>query len=304
MGISLTFLGTSQAIPTEKRNHTATLLNYEDESILVDCGEGTQRQFMKSNVSFMNTRWIFITHYHGDHFLGLPGLIQSMNLNDRKRPIDIYGPAGTIDLMDFLLTAGHFSPGYEIISHDVEPDDRVVLDGFSVVAVKADHTVPSLAYAIIEDDSPGRFDTAKAAELGIPEGPLFRRLQNGETIEVEGRQIVPRQVLGPIRKGRKVVYTGDTRPSKTIMELASGADLLIHDATLLSSEGGAASDFGHSTCKEAGEVAHLAGAKALALIHCSPRYKEQGALVEEAKSFFPNVFAPSDIDEYVVKRSQ
>jgi len=298
------FLGTGGTYPCTERNVMAIAVQIDKDVVLLDCGEGTQRQFMKSNVSFMSTRWIFITHYHGDHFLGLPGLIQSMNLNDRKRAIDIFGPAGTRDLMDFLLNAGHFAPCYEIVSHDLEPGDEVALEGFSVLVAKADHTVPSLAYAIVEKDSPGRFDTKKAADLGIPEGPLFRRLQRGETVEVGGKRITPDQVLGPSRKGRKVVYSGDTRPCKSVIELAADADLLIHDATLLSSEGEIASDFGHSTCKEAGEVAKMAGARALALVHCSPRYKEQAALVEEAKASFPDVFAPSDLDEYVVKRVQ
>jgi ribonuclease Z len=298
------FLGTGGTYPCTERNVMAIAVQIGKEVLLLDCGEGTQRQFMKSNVSFMSTRWIFITHYHGDHFLGLPGLIQSMNLNDRKRQLDIYGPTGTVDLMQFLLSAGHFAAGYEIVSHDVEPGDEVQLEGFSVAVEKADHTVPSLAYAVIEEESPGRFDTEKAAKLGIPEGPLFRRLQKGESIDVEGRRIKPDQVLGPSRKGRKVVYTGDTRPSKKIIKLAADADLLIHDATLLSSEGGVASDFGHSTCEEAAEVAKAAGAKALALVHYSPRYKEHQALIDEAKSIFPNVFAPSDLEEFVVKRTQ
>jgi ribonuclease Z len=298
------FLGTGGTYPCTERNVMAIAVQIGKDVLLLDCGEGTQRQFMRSTVSFMSVRWIFITHYHGDHFLGLPGLIQSMNLNGRERPIDIYGPPGTVDLMGFLLNAGHFAPGYEIKAHDVEPGDKIKFDGFTVAAVKADHTVPSLAYAIFEDDSPGRFDTTKAADLKIPEGPLFRKLQKGETIEIGGRTIEPGQVLGPSRKGRKIVYTGDTRPSDEIIELAVDADLLIHDATLMSTEGETASGFGHSTCIQAGEVAKQSRTKVLALVHCSPRYKEQDALVEEAKSVFPNVFAPSDLDEYVVKRSQ
>jgi len=297
------FLGTGGTYPCTERNVMAIAVQLGKEVALLDCGEGTQRQFMRSNVSFMSTRWIFITHYHGDHFLGLPGLIQSMNLNGRKRAMDIFGPPGTVELMDFLLTAGHFTPGYEIVSHDLKPKEEVRLEEFSVLAAKADHTVPTLAYGLVEDDRPGRFDVKKAADLGIPAGPFFRRLQQGESIKVGGRTIEPGQVLGPSRKGRKVVYTGDTRPCKEIIELSKDADLLIHDATLLSSEKEVASDFGHSTAGEAAEVAKKAGARALALIHCSPRYKDHRILVEEAKGSFPNVFAPSDLEEYVVRRS-
>lgn len=297
------FLGTGGTYPCTERNVMAIAMQLGKDVALFDCGEGTQRQFMMSNVSFMSTRWIFITHYHGDHFLGLPGLIQSMNLNGRERGLDIYGPAGTVELMDSLLNAGHFAPGYEIVSHDLKPGSETKLDGFSVVAVKADHTVPTLAYAIVEDDKPGRFDTEKAAELGIPAGPLFRKLQQGETVKAGGRTFEPGQVLGPSRKGRKVVYSGDTRPCKEIIELSKDAELLIHDATLLSTEENAASEFGHSTALEAAEVSKKAGVGALALVHCSPRYKDHEKLIEEAKAVFTNVFAPSDLEEYVIRRS-
>ena len=295
------FLGTGGTYPCTERNVTAVAVQMDKDVLLFDCGEGTQRQFMKSNVSFMSTRWIFITHYHGDHFLGLPGLIQSMNLNDRKRPIDVYGPKGTEELMKFLLTVGYFAPGYDILAHDVEPKDKIKLDGFSVLAAKADHTVPSLAYAIVEDDRPGRFDTARAKELRVPPGPLFRKLQRGEEVKVDGRLVRPSQVLGPSRKGGKIVYSGDTRPCRNVIELAKDADLLIHDATLLSSEELLADDFGHSTALEAAQVAKESGAKMLALIHFSPRYKDAKILTEEAKTCFSDVFAPSDLQEFVVR---
>lgn len=295
------FLGTGGTYPCTERNVSSVAVQLSKDVLLLDCGEGTQRQFMRSNVSFMSIRWIFITHYHGDHFLGLPGLIQSMNLNDRERPIDIFGPKGTEELMGFFLTAGHFAPRYDIISHDVSPGDVILLDGFSVVVAKADHTVPSLAYAIIENDRPGRFNSDRAKELGVPPGPLFRKLQQGEGVKVRGKIVRSKEVLGPSRKGRKLVYSGDTKPCKSITELAKGADLLIHDATLLASEERLAEDFGHSTAFGAAEVAKEAGARALALIHYSPRYKDANVLVEEAKRCFPEVFAPSDLQEYVIK---
>jgi len=295
------FLGTGGTYPCTERNVTAVAVQIDKDVLLFDCGEGTQRQFMKSNVSFMSTRWIFITHYHGDHFLGLPGLIQSMNLNGRKQPIDIYGPKGTKELMRFLLTAGYFSPGYEICVHDVEPKDKIRFNGFSVVVARADHTVPSLAYAVIEDDRPGRFDTEKAKRLKVPPGPLFRQLQRGEEVVVGERTVRPSQVLGPSRKGRKIVYSGDTRPCKEVIELAKDSDLLIHDATLLSSEEVLADDFGHSTALEAAQVAKESNVRMLALMHFSPRYKDAQVLTEEAKSCFPEVFAPSDLQEFVVK---
>lgn len=297
------FLGTGGTYPCTERNVTAIAVQTGKDVVLFDCGEGTQRQFMRSNVSFMSTRWIFISHYHGDHFLGLPGLIQSMNLNDRERPIDIYGPEGTETLMKHLLTAGYFAPGYDIFAHDIAPEDKIKLEGFSVIAAKADHTVPSLAFALVEDDRPGRFDTSKAKELKVPPGPLFRKLQQGEDVKVDGKVVKSTQVLGPSREGRKIVYSGDTRPCKGIVDLSKNADLLIHDATLLSTEEGLAADFGHSTALEAAKVAKEACARNLALIHYSPRYRDPGVLVDEAKACFPNVFAPSDLQEFIVKLS-
>lgn len=297
------FLGTGGTYPCTERNVASVAIQLTRDVALFDCGEGTQRQFMRSNMSFMNTRWIFITHYHGDHFLGVPGLIQSMNLNDRKRPIDIYGPEGTIHLMSQLLTAGYFAPGFQITAHDVEPGDKAILDGFDVEVARADHTVPTLAYGLVEKERPGRFDTKKADELGVPKGPLYRKLQLGQEIKVGGRTIHPSDVLGPARQGRKVVYSGDTRPCRQVRDLALKADLLIHDATLLTKEGVMAADFGHSTPAEAAQIARDAGARALALIHFSPRYKGQKVLEEEAKEIFPNSFAPADLDEFVIRIS-
>lgn len=298
------FLGTGGTYPCTERNVVSITVQVGREVALFDCGEGTQRQFMKSNVSFMSTRWIFITHYHGDHFLGVPGLVQSMNLNDREKPLDIYGPSGTEDLMSWLLRAGYFSPGYEIFAHDVSYGDRIELDGFSVTVAEADHSVPTLAYSLEESQRPGKFNAARAKELGIPEGPLFRKLQQGETIEVDGVSVSPDQVLGPSRKGRKIVYSGDTRPCKSVVDLARNADLLIHDATLLSEEERQASDFGHSTALAAAGVARDAGVKMLALVHYSPRYKDAALLLQEAKRVFPDTIAPSDLEELVIRVRQ
>jgi len=295
------FLGTGGTYPCTERNVTAIAIQLGKNVLLLDCGEGTQRQFMRSNVSFMSTRWIFITHYHGDHFLGIPGLVQSMNLNDRSEPLDIYGPSGTIDLMKFLVNAGYFAPGYEINAHEVSAGEDIELDGFRVLVSEVDHTVPSLAFAVTEFDRPGRFDSARAAELGIPEGPMFGKLQRGESVEIDGRTIEPDEVLGPSRSGRKIVYSGDTRPCDSMADLAKRADLLIHDATLLSQEERQATDFGHSTAKAAAEIALRAGVEQLALVHYSPRYKDVEPLLEEAKSVFPNVIAPNDLDELIIR---
>lgn len=295
------FLGTGGTYPCKERNVLAIAVQIGKNVLLMDCGEGTQRQFMRSNVSFMSTRWIFITHYHGDHFLGVPGLIQSMNLNNRDKPLDIYGPRGTRKVMKSILLAGHFLPEFGITSHDVAPGESIPLDGFSVTVAEADHSVPSLAFAVKEDDRPGRFDIGKAKSMGIPEGPLFRELQNGRDIEFSGRRVAPEEVMGPPRSGLKIIYSGDTKPCKSIIELARGADLLIHDSTLLSSEERQAEDFGHSTALGAAKVANESMVKKMALIHFSPRYKDASVLEEEARTLFPEAYAPSDLDEMIVK---
>jgi len=295
------FLGTGGTYPCTERNVISIAVQMGKDVLLLDCGEGTQRQLMQSTVSFMAIRWIFISHFHGDHFLGLPGLIQSMNLNDRRRPIDIYGPAGTVKLLSQQLTLGYFTPSFQISLHDVVPRDVIQFEGFKVIAGEADHTVPTLCYSIVENDRPGRFNAAKAEQLGVPRGPLFRKLQLGRSIRINGKIVHPRDVIGEPRKGRKIVFSGDTRPCKTVIELAKDADLLIHDATLLSSEEKLAQGFGHSTAREAAGVASEAKVKALALIHYSPRYKDPSVLEEEAKSVFRQSFAPRDLDEYIIR---
>ncbi|MEM4262706.1 MAG: ribonuclease Z [Thermoplasmata archaeon] len=295
------FLGTGGTYPCTERNVTSIAVQMGKEVILLDCGEGTQRQLMQSTVSFMAIRWVFISHFHGDHFLGLPGLIQSMNLNDRKRPIDIFGPPGTMKLLSQILTSGYFAPSFQISLHDVEPGDAISFEAFKVIVGEADHTVPALCYSIVENDRPGKFNASKAEQLGVPRGPLFRKLQLGQSVKIGAKLVHPRDVVGAPRRGRKIVFSGDTRPCKAIIELSRNADLLIHDATLLSSEGDIARDFGHSTAREAAEVASEAKVRALALIHYSPRYKDASVLEEEAKKVFKSSFAPSDLDEYIIR---
>lgn len=297
----IVFLGTGGTYPCTERNVVSVAVQLAKEVLLLDCGEGTQRQLMQSTVSFMSIRWIFLSHFHGDHFLGLPGLIQSMNLNDRKRPLDIFGPSGTMKLMSQLLTAGYFAPSFQISIHDVDPGDTIQFETFKVLVRQADHTVPALCYAVVENDRAGRFNTYKAEQLGIPKGPLYRKLQLGQSVKIADKIVHPKDVIGPPRKGRKIVYSGDTRSCKEVIELSKGADLLIHDATFLSSEGDIARNFGHSTAREAANVALEAGVKALALIHYSPRYKDAKVLENEAKETFRQSFAPYDLDEYTVK---
>ncbi len=270
--------------------------------ILFDCGEGTQRQLMISSVSFMQIKRIFLTHYHGDHFLGLPGLIQSMSLNNRETPLEVYGPEGTIGIVQILLEQGYFESKYVIKLHDVYPGDelRFEEEGYSIRVAEANHSVPALAYSLEEHPRPGKFNKPRALELGIPEGRLFSQLQSGKTVEVDGKTYTPDMVLGPPRKGRKIVYSGDTAPSGIIQELAKDADILIHEATADTSLEQKANEFGHSTARQAAEIAREAGVKLLILTHISSRYDGPEILLEDAKQVFENVVVAEDFSEFEI----
>jgi ribonuclease Z len=273
----------------------------EKEIILLDCGEGTQRQFMLSPVSFMQTKKVLISHFHGDHFLGLPGMIQSMTLNDREDDLEIFGPKGTVNLVKVLLDLGYFNPGFPVKVRDLEPGDVVDFDSYTITAFDAEHNVPCLGYSIQEFERTGRFDVEKAKELGIPEGPLYSRLQRGEEVRVGDEVFTPDMVLGPSRKGRKIVYTGDTNPSQKMVEYARDCDVLIHDATAESTMEEKANRYGHSTAKQAAMIAKKSNAKVLFLVHISPRYDDPLPLLEEAKAVFKNSIMAEDLMEYEVR---
>lgn len=296
----LNFLGTGGSWPTPERNVSAIALRIGREIILFDCGEGTQRQFMMSNFSFMKITKILISHFHGDHFLGIPGLIQSMFLNNRKKELYIYGPKGTTDVMKILLSLGYFSPTFEIFVTDLNDRDVLNFKNYDVKVRAVDHDIPALAYCIEEHEKKGKFNLKKAIELGIPPGPLYRKLQNGESIEINGKIITPDMVLGKQRKGKKVVYSGDTRPCKSILELAKDCDVLIFDSTLGSELEEKAFRYGHSTAKQAAEIAKKANTKLLFLVHISPRYKDAEVLEKEARKIFENSFVAKDFLEHTV----
>jgi ribonuclease Z len=249
----------------------------------------------------MKIKKIFISHLHADHFLGLPGLIQSMSLNGREEELMIYGPKGTEDAVEAMLNLGYFKSAYRVGSKDLRPGKELEFSGYSVKCVQADHTIPTLAYSLEEKPRPGRFDIEKAKGLGVPEGPMFGRLQDGKAVVVQGVRIAPEMVLGPQRPGRKLVYSGDTKPSKRIIKLAEGADVLIHDCTLDASHRDLASNFGHSTAEEAAKVARAAGVGMLFLVHFSPRYDETSALEKEAAAIFKNTRAAEDLSEHLVR---
>lgn len=296
--MKIVFLGTGGSYPTPKRNVTSIALKFKGDVILFDCGEGTQRQIMESSISFMKIKKIFISHFHGDHFLGIPGLIQSMNLNDREDPLEIYGPVGTSEVMKKLITLGYFRPGFEIDIYELNSEARLRFDEYSITTIKSNHNVPTLGFSFKEDDKKGRFKKQKALFIGIPEGPLFSKIHNGESIEVDGKMIQPEDVVGPPRKGRQVVYSSDTKPSEEIVEAAEDADVLIHDGTLDSSLSDKALLHDHSSVDMAARAAKEAGVRKLFITHISPRYEEATSLELEAKKIFENSTIPSDLFEY------
>ncbi len=296
----LVFLGTGGSYPSPKRNVSSTALIKDGGTILFDCGEGTQRQLMRSSVSFMSVDKIFISHLHADHFLGVPGLIQSMKLNERTEPVEIYGPRGTGRMISTLVKLGYFRPDFEVNAVDLEPGAVLRFSGYSVESLEVEHNVPSLGYRFKEDNKTGRFDKPKALELGVPEGPLFGRLQRGETVEVGGKKITPDDILGPPRKGRVVVYSGDTKPCRSVIEASLNADVLIHEGTFDASMSDRAVEHDHSTVEMAASVAKEAGVKKLFIVHISPRYENVSPLLDAAKKIFPNTRIPNDMEEYTL----
>jgi len=300
--LRIIFLGTGGSWPTLKRNVSSIAVKRGSEILLFDCGEGTQRQFQQSNLSYMQISKIFITHFHGDHFLGLPGLIQTMQLNDRDRPLHLYGPQGMKELTDQLLTLGYFRPSYRIISHDLDTGDTIEFEDYSIHALKVHHNVPSFSYCLQEHPRPGKFNKPKALELGIPEGPMFSKLQRGQSVILgNGKKITPDMILGPSRNGRKIVISGDTKPCEEMVEFSKDADVLVHEATFDSELEGIAKEYGHTTASQAAEIAKEAGVEKLFLVHISPRYLDYHVLENDARNVFPHSFVPRDFHEVEVK---
>ena len=267
------FLGTGGSWPTATRNVSSIALKRGGEIILFDCGEGTQRQFQKSIFSYMQISKIFITHFHGDHFLGLPGLIQTMQLNDRAETLHVYGPRGLKNLMKQLLSLGYFNPTFEIAPHEIDEGEKIDFREYTIEPFRVEHGVPTLGYKFEEKMRPGRFNKARALKLVVPEGPLFGKLQRGEEIKLENNKVIkPDMVLGPLRKGRKIIFSGDTVPCEKTVKFSKDADVLIHEATFDSTMEETANSYGHSTAQQAAKIAEKSEVKKLFLVHISPRY--------------------------------
>jgi ribonuclease Z len=293
--LDLVFLGTSGSMPTPQRAPTAVLVRRGGERLLFDCAEGTQRQLLVSAVGLIELREVFLTHYHADHYLGLPGMLKTFALRGRDAPITIYGPPGLRDLFASLRRIfGRLTYPYELV--ELEPGDRLERDGYELRVFGVDHGVSAVGYSLAEEDRPGRFDVGMAEALGVPSGPERGALQAGEAVTVAGGRVVqPGDVLGPPRPGRKLVITGDTAPCPSVVEAAAHADLLVHEATFLEDERERARDTAHSTAAGAAGIAGEAGVTLLALTHLSNRYSGRDA-AREARAVFSDTVVPRDFD--------
>jgi ribonuclease Z len=289
MDLSLFFAGTAGSVPTARRGLPALLLRAGGDRILFDCGEGTQQQLLRS-VGLPELDVVFITHYHLDHWLGIIGILKTFDLRGRDRPLTVYGPPGLRALLDAMRPAwGRVT--YPLSLEELDPHEEVAFDGYVVAPFPVEHRVRAYGYSFAEDDRPGRFDAESAARLGVTPGPDFGRLQAGETVN----GVTPDQVLGEPRRGRRIVYTGDTAPCQATEVFAHEADLLVHEATFLDDELARARETGHSTARQAAEVASAAGVKLLALTHLSTRYFPRD-IRDEARAVFPDTLVPRDFD--------
>ena len=294
MDLDVLFVGTAGSAPSARRALPATLIRRGGQRMLIDCGEGTQRQLLRS-IGLLDLEEVFVTHLHADHVLGLPGMLKTFALRGRERPITVFGPHGLAALFEALRPVIGRLP-YPLHLEELEPNRPLRRDGYLIAPFSVDHRVRALGYALVEDDRPGRFDEARARELGVTPGPDFGRLQRGEAVTANGdRRVEPEEVVGAPRRGRKVVVAGDTAPCETTVVVAQGADLLIHEATFAEEEVARARETAHSPAREAAEVAARASVALLALHHVSPRYG--GAeLRDEARAVFPNTIVPRDFD--------
>ncbi len=295
------FLGTAGALPTPMRNPPCIMVKRGSDTLLFDCGEGAQQQMMRARTGF-TVDAIFVTHWHADHFLGIAGLVQTLSFIGRKDPLPVYGPAWVHEAVSAIRAISRFNLRFPISSVQMSHGSEIRFTGYRVTAFATDHGMESLGYILEEDRRPGRFNREEAIRLGIPPGPLFGRLQRGETVCIarDGTDvhIAPDEVMGPPRPGRSIIYTGDTRPVlPAILEFCSDPDLLIHDATYDDGEIQRAREVFHATAGEAGEAARALNARMLALVHISSRYTSTaGHLKDASRACSGIVFAPSDLD--------
>jgi len=293
--LDLVFLGTSGSVPTAQRAPSALLLRRGGERLLFDCGEGTQRQLLRSNVGLVELREVFVSHFHADHYLGLPGMLKTFALRGRELPLTVYGPRGLKDLFSTLRRVfGRLPYAVELV--ELQPGDVLERGEYNLVTFPVLHAVESLGFALVEHPRPGRFDVDAADALGVPSGPERGLLQAGDSVELpDGRIVTPDEVLGPPRPGRRIVLSGDTAASPLVLEAARGAEVLVHEATFLDEERERAAETAHATAVEAAELAREAEVGLLALTHLSNRYFGP-EVAREARTIFPDTVVPKDFD--------
>ena len=296
MSLALRFLGTSASRPTVERNVSSIAVIREGETLMFDCGEGTQRQMMRYGITFALAD-IFFTHMHADHMLGVTGLLRTLALQGRTEPMNLYGPVGSEKMLWRAITLGSEKQHFEIKVFELTPDTPLKRHGYSIIPFPVEHgDRAAIGYHIAEETRLGRFNPEKARAMGIAEGPLWGKIHKGETVSLpDGRTIEPNELVGPSRPGRRIVLTGDSRPSEGTITAATGADILVHEATFATEEAPRALETGHSTAKEAAEVASKAGVKKLILTHVSARYsRDTTELEKEAREIFPATIIARD----------
>jgi ribonuclease Z len=294
--LELTFLGTAAAVPSRDRMMSCVAVKQGPSVVLFDCAEGTQRQLMLSHMSFMKVDAVFVTHLHGDHILGLPGLLQTMGMTGRDRPLLLCGPKGFLRSIGMLMEACEGELEYDLDIREVSPGDVIELNSASVSVFATEHGVPSVGYLYREKDRPGRLDRDRAIALGLTPGPEFSRLVAGETV----KGVRPEEVIGPVRKGMSIAYTGDTVPLDSISEACRGADVLIHEATYCAEEAELAEKNLHSTCVQAADAARKAGVRCLILTHISNRYNSDETMVSQSRAVFPETYVARDMDVFEI----
>jgi ribonuclease Z len=297
--MKLIVLGTSASTPSKERNLSSILLNFNGLNYLFDCPEGTQRQLMKAKASYMKIHAVFLSHFHGDHILGLPGLIATMSMHQRDYPLLVFGPKGIKEKIEKALELSLLKVNFEIKAIELKQGKIMEEEKFFVECFKLKHDVPCYGFVFKEKDSLGKFNREKALSLGIPEGPLWRQLQKGKKIKVGNKTFKPKDVLDESKRkiGKKVSFVFDTLADSGYVNKVKESDVLFHESTFLDKMKERAKETMHSTAREAGKIAAKAKVKRLVLFHFSPRHKETEKFDVEAREFFGNVTAARDLQE-------
>lgn len=305
VNLTITFLGTSSAVPTPERGLSSIAITRGSELLLFDAGEGMQRNFIKAGLGMNRKMKVFISHMHSDHCIGLLGLMQTMSLQGRTNPLDVYGQPALREFIVENMRIIRFGLGFNVNVHTIEKEGVIATEpDYRISCQSASHSIPALSFCLEEFDRPGVFRIERAKELALPEGELYSRLQRGEDVEYQGRKVRSAEMLGPPRRGRKICISGDTRPTDELAAFFDAADVLVHESTYSTEKQDKAIEYFHSTAREAAAIAKRANVKKLFLTHFSARYDETELLLKEALSVHPDVTAADDLMEVTVPYSE